>query len=227
VRPPSLLLKWNTYLPDNQAWITIYKTLLTYSHITASETALKDAQSSTNSFDKGIWVHNIIHRLLTIRPLLHGNKREDRIEEACRLASLIYMAPIRRSIEKFPVRTRQLVKKLRLAMLPIADWVQLWPIRIWCLYIGAIESRGTLDAEWFVMQLAADSWEYCIRGWIEIRQCVMQILWIESVFRGLDDHLLILNLETYRDKKLSSEANVQACVCSSKRDPINRGRGRL
>jgi hypothetical protein len=187
---------------------------MTYSHLSASETALKDARSA-KSFDKAIWVNSIIHRLLTIRPLLHGNKREDKIEEACRLASLIYMAPIRRSIEKFPVRTRLLVKKLRLALLPIADWVQLWPVRIWCLYMGAIESRDTLDTEWFVRQLAADSWEYCIRDWNGIRQCVMQILWIESVFGGLADHLLLLNLETYRNKELSTKSKVQACVCSS------------
>jgi hypothetical protein len=197
IRLPTLFYKWNMYLPDNHTWIQIYENILIFSYRVSPKTTLLNAHYSSKSFQE-IWLHNIALRLLTLRPLVRGNNRENMIEEACRLASLIYLDLIRRRLEQYPARITLLVKKLRLSLLPTSDWVELWPLRLWCLYIGAMEARQTDDLEWFVAQLASDSGNIGIRDWNGIRECVMQILWIEDVFRGLDDHLLMLNLDTYR-----------------------------
>jgi hypothetical protein len=55
--------------------------------------------------------------------------------------------------------------------------------------MGAIEARGMDDLEWFIDQLGADSWQYGIQDWDGIRRCVMKVLWMDSIFEGLDDHL--------------------------------------
>jgi hypothetical protein len=64
--------------------------------------------------------------------------------------------------------------------------------------MGAIETRDTDSLEWFIRQLANDAWEIGMRDWNRIQQCVMQILWTESVFNGLDKHLIELDLNKCR-----------------------------
>jgi hypothetical protein len=178
---------------------------LTHSLYTASEIALKGAKYRSNSAFQGVWVSAMLYRLLMLRPLKESDKREDKIEEACRLATLIYLAPIRRLLgEWFPIRTETLVRKLREVMLPVGDWVELWPLRLWCLYMGAIETRETDSLEWFIRQLADNSWEIGIRDWNGIQQCIMQILWTENVFKGLDEHLLELDLNECRTERLKT-----------------------
>jgi hypothetical protein len=194
-----LLIKWNTYLPENQGWILIYQNLLTHALYTASEKTLKHPIDHSNSVFQGVWVSSVLYRLLVLRPLEHGNKREDKIEEACRLASLIYLAPIRRQLKEwFPVRSELLVRKLREVLLPVNDWVELWPLRLWCLYMAAIETKDPESLEWFIRQLADDAWEIGMRDWNGIKQCIMQILWTENVFGGLDKHLVELDLNKCR-----------------------------
>jgi hypothetical protein len=151
---------------------------------------------------QGNWVNVILHRLLTLCPLTDENKREDKIEETCRIASLIYLAPVWRKFGVFPVRTKLLVRKLRLGLdsSPVEDWMELWPLRLWCLYVGAVESEGTDGLDWFVKQVAANSWEYGIRDWEKVKKCVVEVLWIESIFKDLDCHFLTADLSACRNE---------------------------
>jgi hypothetical protein len=182
-----VLNKWNTYFPNNLVWLQIYRDLYIFSQRTATEHAQMNLRILSPSL--GAWIRPTIYRLLTLEPLKDGVVNDNIIEEACRLGSLIYLAPVWRKLGVFPVRTEVLIRKLKASLLPQMYWMELWPLRLWCLYMGALEAKRIEDVNWFVSQIASDAGEYGLRGCKSIRKCVKEVLWIDSIFDGLDTHL--------------------------------------
>jgi hypothetical protein len=86
----------------------------------------------------------------------------------------------------FPVRTKLLAKKLRLQLqrLPVEDWMELWPLRLWCLYMGAIESEDIDGLHWFAERIAANSWAYGIREWEKVKKRAMECCGLKTFLKA-------------------------------------------
>ncbi|KAF2664018.1 hypothetical protein BT63DRAFT_429553 [Microthyrium microscopicum] len=181
--PLKLCEAWTVKWPRSQDWLDVYRDLFLFSRQTFFDTL-----GGIQSPHSGGWTNAIMQRLLAMRPLRNNSSPGSNAEEACRVASLIYLAPIWRKFGVFPVRSIVLVSKLRsLLSSHRVDWTGLESLHLWVLYMGYVESSGE-DREWFVSELDAWSVRYGLESWDLVQQCVRTILWIDNVF-GAPDNL--------------------------------------
>jgi hypothetical protein len=177
---PDIIKSWMTNLPNNREWIGIYLDLWGFSNQTTFDGHSELADVSPYF---GAWTTAVIHRLLTIRPLRNDNTSEPNIiEEACRIASLLYIVPIWRRIGVFPVHSPTLVSKLRDVLSSHSvHWANLEAFHMWVLYMGCLEATGD-DLEWFVHETNCWIRHYELQSWDILRDRVMSVLWIDNVF---------------------------------------------
>ena len=170
---------WVVSLPNNSELIAIYHALFVFSRETSFDEHNPRIVSSPYS---GAWTNALIHRLLSMRPLRKGNSPGYALEEVCRIASLLYLIPIWRSFGVSPVRSGQLVGKLRVILSCYSIcWTNLESLHMWILYMGCVEALRD-DLGWFLQE--TESWMECygLESWDVLRQSVKSVLWIDNVF---------------------------------------------
>jgi len=170
-------------LPARSKWVEIYERLIDCSAQTESDAVQSKGACWMQSSNCGGWPNVLIYHLLEWRPLESRTGSVAIREEIVRLAALLYMAPIWRKFGQFPVRTRYLIDKL----LPLLkkdkdDWGPLWPLKMWALYMGVLESEQPEAAAYFPRALAAYIHERQLRSWREVIRTVKSVLWLDSIF---------------------------------------------
>lgn len=136
----------------------------------------------------GSWLEPTIHRLLAIRPLNHGNARENVVEEVCRLGTLLFLAPVWRSFGQSPVWTAAISRNLLLVLTKnMVEWNDLKPLLIWVLYAAAIETKDLAERSQFVFMLGILMSGMQMQAWDDIMLIVKSVLWVEKVFAGTDE----------------------------------------
>lgn len=136
----------------------------------------------------GCWMEPTIYRLLSIRPLHHGNTRQHVMEEVCRLGTLLFLSPFWRILGQSPVRTAALCRNLlHVLMENMIEWNELKPLLIWSLYFAAIETKDLAERSHFVFMLGILMSGMQLQGWDGIMQVVKSVLWVEKVFAGTDE----------------------------------------
>ncbi|KAE9985634.1 hypothetical protein BLS_006717 [Venturia inaequalis] len=161
--------------------------LTTFTDILAD---LIDCSVATNG---GGWTQNIIHRLLSYRPLIEAAENEYLIpnaQEACRLGALLYIAPIWRKFGAAPVVTTVLVRKL-LAQILVApmDWGELGLLRAWVLAVGALEAENGHVFRKFTEMLAQHLIERHVLSWEQIFPSLEAVIWMKESLAGAEGRL--------------------------------------
>jgi hypothetical protein len=136
----------------------------------------------------GSWMEPTMYRLLAIRPLNHDNTRETIIEEVCRLGTLLFLAPLWRSLGQSPVRTAAISRNLLLVLMKnMIEWNELKPLLIWVLYAAAVETKDLAERSQFVFMLGILMSGMQLQEWDDIMLIIRSVLWVEKVFAGTDE----------------------------------------
>lgn len=140
--------------------------------------------------DGGGWTQNLIHRLLSWRPLIEAADDDSlgpNAQEACRLAALLYIAPIWRKFGAAPVVTTALVQKLLVQMqLAPAEWGELGLLRAWVLAVGSLEAEDHHVFRQLTEMLASHLRNRHVLSWEQIFPSLKTVLWMEDALEGAD-----------------------------------------
>lgn len=186
-RPESAIsLAWKLQIPMRLDWISIFDDTV---QLISLDRAFNEEQLSL-AITSGSWLEPTMYRLLAIRPLQHGNDRENVIEEVCRLGMLLFLAPCWRVMGQYPVWTSALSRNLQLILLKYkTDWNDLKPLLVWSLYFAAIETNDLAERSQFVFFLAMVMTAMQLQEWGELLNIIKAVLWVDSVFAGSDDRI--------------------------------------
>ena len=142
-----------------------------------------------------LWIEPIVHTLLQQRDRLR--EPPDHItwmEESFRVAALLYLGRLRRFDSDDPLMltiTAKHVPRLRESLESIdeKDWGELWPLRLWALVMGAMETGRdrTPMREWYLDQMLAMATSLRFRSWRDIERAVKDVLWVEELFHKRAD----------------------------------------
>lgn len=165
-------------------WVTIFDDVV---QLILLDRTFTDEQLML-AITSGCWMEPTIYRLLSIRPLHHGNDREHVMEEVCRLGTLLFLSPFWRMLGQSPVRTAAICRNLlHVLMENMIGWNELKPLLIWSLYFAAIETKDLAERSQFVFMLGILMSGMQLQEWDGIMQVVKSVLWVEKVFAGTDE----------------------------------------
>jgi hypothetical protein len=142
-----------------------------------------------------LWIDPIVHWLLQQRSRLRQPPDQASwIEEAFRVAALLFLGRLRRFDNEDPLLitlTAKHIPRLRqsLESTDEKDWGKLWPLRLWALVMGAMETiKDRVSArEWFHDEMLAMAASLKFRSWRAVEKVVKDMLWIEEVFHPRAD----------------------------------------
>jgi hypothetical protein len=142
-----------------------------------------------------LWIEPIVHRLLQQQYRLRSpSDHVAWMEETFRVAALLYIGRLRRFDSEDPLMvtlTAKHVPRLREALESINGkyWGELWPLRLWALVMGAMESNKDRAAarEWYLDQMLAMAASLRFRSWRDIVKVVKDMLWVDELFRRRAD----------------------------------------
>lgn len=169
----------------NTRWLDVFAQIKAFSHdsfegrIPTTPGALEHCERDT-----GAWTLPIIHGLLMSRPdpdvLL---PKHFRIQEACRLGSLLYMVRVWRFCGVAPVASETLLAKFQNVINNHDDnWGQLWTFLLWLLYVGAIEAQDGPLETWFLERIVSVSVFNGVKTCEESIAIVQRVLWFTCIF---------------------------------------------
>jgi hypothetical protein len=165
-------------------WITIFDDIV---QLISLDRAFSEEQLVL-SITSGSWMEPTMWRLLTMRPLQHGLDREYVIEEACRLGTLLFLAPVWRCLGHSPVWTAAISRNLLLVLVKhMIEWRELKPLLAWIIYVAAVETSDLAERSQFVFMLAIIMSGLQLNNWEELMHLVKSILWVENVYAGTED----------------------------------------
>ena len=135
--------------------------------------------------------YTVVHRPQQFWPLEEfGISCESLIQEACRLSSLLYLAPIWRAFGVNPVHTDSLVGKLRDRLTNnCMEWSQLWSLHLWVLYMVAMGAEQFTGIHWYAAKIAILLQEHDVWSWDLGVKCMKETFWAERIFGGRDKAL--------------------------------------
>jgi hypothetical protein len=165
-------------------WITIFDDIV---FLTSLDCIFEERQLKLATMS-GSWIEPIVFRLLDIRPLHRGIARENVIEEACRLGTLLFLAPVWRALGNSPVWTAVISRKLQIILSQhTTEWNELNPLLVWILYSAAVETADLTERSHFVVMLAMLMNSLQIQDWSGLLQVVKSVLWVDTVSARGDD----------------------------------------
>jgi len=137
-----------------------------------------------------LWIDPIVHCLLQqCYRLCEPSDPASWIEETFRVAALLFFGRLRRFDSEDPLLftlTAKHIPRLRqsLESTDEKDWGELWPLRLWALVMGAMETiKDRASArEWFHEEILAMAASSRYRSWRAIEEVVKDMLWVEEVF---------------------------------------------
>ena len=179
--PVSLI--WKQQLPMQLDWISVFDDIVQLIPLDRAFNKEQLLLSSTS----GSWMVPTVYRLLSIRPLQHGNDRGHVIEEVCRLGTLLFLSPFWRLLGRSIIRTAAISRKLLLVLMEnMVEWRELKPLLVWVLYFATIEMKDLAERSQYVFMLAVLVSGMQLQKWDEIMQIVKNVLWAEKVYAGSD-----------------------------------------
>lgn len=180
----TISLIWKVDSPSRLDWISIFDDV---AQLIVLDRAFNEEQL-TLAITSGSWIEPTMWRLLSICPLQLGNDREHVIEEVCRLGTLLFLAPLWRTLGQNPVWTTAISRKLLIVLTTyMCEWKELKPLLIWTLYFAAIETQNLTERGQLVFMLAVIASGMQAATWDGIMQIIKDVIWCEKVFAGTED----------------------------------------
>jgi hypothetical protein len=142
-----------------------------------------------------LWIEPIVHCLLQQRyRLREPSDHVAWMEETFRVAALLYLGRLRRFDSEDPLMitlTAKHVPRLRESLESIdeKDWGELWPLRLWALVMGAMETNKdrAVAREWYLDQVLAMATSLRFRSWRQVEKVVKEMLWVDELFHTRAD----------------------------------------
>jgi hypothetical protein len=158
-----------------------------------------------------LWIDPIVHWLLQqCFRLYEPSDQAGWIEETFRVAALLFLGRLRRFDSEDPLlfaQTAKHIPRLRLSLerTDEKDWGELWPLRLWALMMGAME---TVEArvyahKWFHDEMLAMAASLMFRSWRAVEKVVKDMLWVEEVFHVRADVIWANLAKSLPDQELS------------------------
>jgi hypothetical protein len=138
-----------------------------------------------------LWIEPTVHWLFQQR----GRLREpcDHVawmEETFRVAALLYLGRLRRFDSEDSLMdslTARHVPRLRESLERVSEreWSVVWPLRLWALVMGAMESnQGRAEMRrWYLDQILAMAAALRFRSSSDVENVVKGMLWVDNLFR--------------------------------------------
>jgi hypothetical protein len=175
-QPSPQLQQILSYLTHGQELSSILQDLLTFSTQLTQQVRLTNGATYSDGYFAASHHMPLIHRLSG-----PSSAAGDPVLEAVRLSCIMYTAEIRRLFGIMGIFCDTHVAKLRTCLSNnSADWGDLQLLRVWCLAMGAMESRGD-ERAWFFAELEKERWD----SWEEMLEQLKEILWYEDVHTPL------------------------------------------
>jgi len=171
--PPSpQLQRILSHITHRREISSILQDLLTFNTHLAQQVHLTNSVIYSNGYFAASHLMPIIYRLAGT-----SSAEGDPILEAVRLSCILYTAEIRRLFGIMGIFCHTHIAKLRVCLSNNSDdWGELQTLKIWCLAMGAMESRGP-ERAWFLGELEKER-----EGtWEEMKEQLKGILWYEDV----------------------------------------------
>jgi len=187
----SLRAAWATQ-PELQLetdWLLIFAECKIFSHDSFESSDLTVAVVQHFAGEVGAWTNMTIHKLLIFRsasPPLSFQTYV--ILEACRLGGLLFMVPVWRYFGVAPVSSVAFQTSLHRLLEDddVVVWGQLWTLRLWILYVGAVEALDGPFENWFLIQMHSVCLANGIVDWDEGMAVVERVLWFTCIFGRKD-----------------------------------------
>jgi len=128
---------------------------------------------------------HIVHRLLTFHPRGSSAASRSEMEEACRIALLVFWNANLMLHQPSSAIFRSLTEQLKRA-LEATDmrffWTPLSDTLLWILFLGAHISLGQKQRPWFVMQIARGAQILHLQDWTEVRSLLYRFFYLDRVY---------------------------------------------
>jgi len=210
-RPSSAIsLAWKQQFPLQLGWISVFDDIAQLIMLDQAFGVKQQALASTS----GSWMEPILHQLLALRPLRKSSQRENLMEEVCRLGTLLFLAPLWRTLGQSPVWTAAISRNLLFVLARNdVEWHELNPLLVWVLYFAAIETNNHAERSHFAFMLSVRMRDGHLKYWDDMMQIIKGVLWVENTFAGsdkkiFDEVLRNLNHEPSVDTSVAAAPNL-------------------
>jgi hypothetical protein len=128
------------------------------------------------------FVNPLIDRSLRIRSAVNFEDFGTFIIEACRLALIPSLAPLRREFSRYPVTTSLHVRKLHMLLADCSsDWEELKELQLCVVAMGILEAEKPTQKDRFECDLIRISWGYGFTKLQEAEGVLEGLVWAVSV----------------------------------------------
>jgi hypothetical protein len=197
-RPPlvrHLSEAWRTHFPGHDTVAEILDELGSVTADLLTERARVGDRFFSSTVTPLLWIEPTVHCLLQQR----GRLREPSdhvawMEETFRVAALLYLGRLRRFDNEDSLMlalTARHLPRLRESLERVGekDWSGLWPLRLWALAMGAMESnQGRAEMRrWYLDQMLAMAASLRLRSSRDVEKVVKGMLWVDEQFRRRAD----------------------------------------
>jgi hypothetical protein len=132
------------------------------------------------------YLNAFLHRLLGLIKATptppYSLSRDGAVEESCRLASILYLAELRRNFGIRPVLSQVQLSKLRSLLENDnyeENWEELGVIRMWILAVAIVEEQEEEPKMWYLERLKRVARVNGLRSMIEVRDTLTGFLWMD------------------------------------------------
>jgi hypothetical protein len=103
------------------------------------------------------------------------------LEEALRMAGLLYMKETLREYPLAVLGSINLVRRLKEALVEISENERFGPMLMWLFFMGAIPSKKGQDRAWFTAQLVKLAMKMGIDTWEEVKSVLQSVVFIDRI----------------------------------------------
>lgn len=176
----NLSKTWRFLLPHRFDIIDIFDDLCRVTYHIKEEAYLSGGEVYKDFEFSGTFLNPLLYRLLAARTDVQ-NDNDAVFQEALRLASILYLAEVRRTFGIFPVWSRAHVKKLKRVLENQVDWKKLTRLKLWVLAMGAMEAETVSDKAWFQERLQNTFKSEGFACYTEAERYLQTVAWIDEI----------------------------------------------
>lgn len=189
---------WRSIFPCDSDIFEIFGHVAAFSLHLDVEMANSDAEKSLQWTN---WLGTLCHSLLNAQTLVDPGNPHTFISEACRLALLLFLAPIRRVLAVATFTTVVQLEKLQLLLFnKYANWHGLYELKHWVIAMGMLEAQDNEGLyQWAKLWMIQNNIQNSL-SFTTLLSSVVDVMWIDALhgqrFRRVQEIFHELNQAT-------------------------------
>lgn len=181
-RRPTSNGQWWQIFPREHPIIDIFDCLLSVLELAHLKAAKKESWQTVNFLLCNLY--STMHALMGLKIQECSNDHWIIIQEALRLAIFMFLGDIRRQCGALGVSTRVFVAKFKALMIIKGcsiDWSSAYPLLLWMLFFGLLESNVCPEYDWYLESFVTVANRMNLDSWSSVIENVKGFLWIDEV----------------------------------------------